>query len=302
MSSSPITPRLCAVVLAAGILAACGPGPTASPPATGAATPGPTPVTPTSPAATAGPSPAAELLRVYLVMGVGGRAGLVPVLRPVEGTGPAPQGVIEALLAGPTDLETGARPAIGSAIPAGTRVLGASTEGGTAIVNLSADFEAATEDGLPSAYRVAQVVYSLTALPGIESVRLQIEGQQVTTVGPDQFPVDGPLERQAFTEQLPILFVDEPAWGATISSPVRVAGLANAFEATFQVRIADAEGRGLAAGPVMASCGTGCWGTFDVSVPFSVQVAGPGVIQVFELSAKDGGMDNLREYPVQLVP
>jgi hypothetical protein len=78
--------------------------------------------------------------------------------------------------------------------------------------------------------------------------------------------------------------------------------VANAFEAMFEVRIAGADGRGLAQAPVMASCGTGCWGTFDVTIPYSVSEAGWGTLQVFELSAKDGSVINLTEYPVWLTP
>jgi hypothetical protein len=175
-------------------------------------------------------------------------------------------------------------------------------DGSVATVDLSGQFEAATDDGLSSAYRVAQVVYTATQFPEIESVRIAIDGAVVTAVGPDRLPIDGPVDRLSFTDQLPPLFVDEPAWGGTLANPAHVLGLANAFEATFQVRIADAEGRGLAAGPIMATCGTGCWGTFDEQIPYSVQAAGFGTLQVFELSPRDGTPDNLREYPVWLTP
>lgn len=248
------------------------------------------------------PSPGVATMRIYLVLGLGGQTGLVPVVRPAPDDGAGPEAAIRALLDGPSDAESSARPAVYTAIPEGVQLRELVIEGSVATVDLSGSFEAATEDGLATAMRVAQVVYTVTQDPVVESVRLRIDGALVTSVGPGGYPQDRPFTRAGFTDQLPPLFVDQPAWGATIASPVRVAGLANAFEATFQVRIADADDRALAAGSVTASCGTGCWGDFDVEVPFSVQAPGPGILQVFELSPRDGARQNLREYPLILAP
>ena len=285
------------------LVAACNPGPTASPlttlePTAGAPTPSPGGSGVVSP----GPSTDGAALRIYLVLGFGGQTGLVPVVRPATDGGAGPEAAIRALLRGPIDAESSARPAVYTAIPNGVELRELVIEGGVAQADQTGAFEAATEDGLPTAMRVAQVVFTLTHDPVVESVRLRIDGALVTSIGPDGYPQDRPFTRADFTDQLPPLFVDQPAWGATIASPVRVAGLANAFEATFQVRIAEAEDRALAAGAVTASCGTGCWGDFDVEVPFSIQASGPGVLQVFELSPRDGARQNLREYPLALVP
>ena len=53
---------------------------------------------------------------------------------------------------------------------------------------------------------------------------------------------------------------------------------------------------------VNASCGTGCWGTFDETIAYDVARAGWGTLQVYVLSAKDGSVENLTEYPVWLTP
>lgn len=289
------------------VVAACAPGPTApastpTPPAV--ETLGPTASPGSSSPASVAPTPVSEQLQVYLVLGFGGQAGLVPGVRPNAGGGVGPDAAMRALLAGPTDIEASARPAIYTAIPAGVELLGLRIDGGVATVDLSGTFEARTEDGLPTSMRIAQVVYTLTRFAEIDAVSFEIEGRLATLIGPAglEFSIDRPLNRPDLHKALQPLFVDEPAWGASISSPVRVAGLANAFEATFELRIADAEGRALAAGPVTATCGTGCWGDFEVLVPFIVQAVGPGVLQVFELSPRDGARQYLREYPVTLVP
>ena len=52
----------------------------------------------------------------------------------------------------------------------------------------------------------------------------------------------------------------------------------------------------------MASCGTGCLGTFDETIPYAVPAAGPGTLQVYEPSAVDGSPVNVTDYPVTLSP
>jgi hypothetical protein len=52
----------------------------------------------------------------------------------------------------------------------------------------------------------------------------------------------------------------------------------------------------------MATCGTGCRGTFDVTIPYTVSEAGWGTLRVWEASARDGGAQFVREYPAWLTP
>jgi hypothetical protein len=52
----------------------------------------------------------------------------------------------------------------------------------------------------------------------------------------------------------------------------------------------------------MASCGTGCWGTFDVTIPYDVSARQAGSVVTYNLSARDGSAEDLRSYPVTLVP
>ena len=62
------------------------------------------------------------------------------------------------------------------------------------------------------------------------------------------------------------------------------------------------QGRTLTDERVMASCGTGCWGTFDVTIRYAVGKAGWGTLRVFEPSAQDGSPENTTESPVWLTP
>jgi hypothetical protein len=54
--------------------------------------------------------------------------------------------------------------------------------------------------------------------------------------------------------------------------------------------------------PVMASCGTGCWGKFDVNLSYKVPSAQWGTLRVWFISEFSGKPAAVREYPVYLRP
>lgn len=257
----------------------------------------PDPGTPTAP-----PAQGKTTVRSYFFLGsFQDNAGLVPVLREVPKTQAVGTAALTVLLAGPNDAELGARPAMYTAIPEGTRLLGLAIDDGIATVNLSREFESG--GGSASVLgRLAQVVFTLTQFPTVEGVRFELDGEPVEVFSGEGVVLTDPVGRADYEDQLPAIFVDRPAWGGVLGGQARVTGTANTFEATFQLRILDGAGRTLADRPVMATCGTGCRGTFDVTVPFAVASAGWGTLQVFEHSAADGSVINLTEYPVWLTP
>lgn len=227
--------------------------------------------------------------------------GLVPVLREVPQTQAVGTAALTVLLDGPNDAELGARPAMYTAIPDGTRLLGLRIEGGVATVNLSREFESG--GGSASVLgRLAQVVFTLTQFPTVQGVKFELDGEPVEVFSGEGVVLSEPVGRDDYYDQLPPVWVNRPAWGGVLANPATIGGFANTFEATFQVRLLDGDGRALAQGPVTATCGTGCWGTFEVTVPYSVARAGWGSLQVFEFSAADGSVVNLTEYPVWLTP
>lgn len=280
------------------------PAPTLMPtaePTIGPSVPGSNPPGTPRPAGTPAPD-GTTTVRAYFFLGsFVDNAGLVPVLRVIPKTQGVGAAAMAALLAGPNDGELGARPAMYSVIPEGTRFLGLRIDAGIATVNLSREFEAG--GGSASVLgRLAQVVYTLTQFPTVKGVRFELDGVPVNTFSGEGVLLDEPVDRSDYTDQLPSVFVDRPAWGGVLANPARLIGMANTFEATFQVRLLDASGRSLAGGPVTATCGTGCWGTFDVSIPYTTGTAGWGTLQVYELSAADGSTINLTEFPVWLTP
>jgi hypothetical protein len=125
----------------------------------------------------------------------------------------------------------------------------------------------------------------------------------VTIFSPEGIILDRPVGRTDYDDELlPAIFVDRPAWGAALPLPGRVTGLANVFEAQFSIALLDRQGSVLVQRAVMATCGTGCWGTFDVSLAYVVSTAQWGTLRVWEDSAQDGQPVHVRSYPIWLLP
>jgi germination protein M len=299
------------------LVAACGPstgdlGSVAPPPSTAQPsialpsdepTPGSTGNPQASPGATPSP-PTGETttVRSYFILGsFVDNAGLVPVLREISKTKAVGAAAMAELLNGPNDDELGASPAMYTAIPEGTHFLGLTIENGVATVNLSKEFQSGG-GSTTVVQRVAQVVYTLTQFPTVTGVSFQIDGVPKPVFGGNGTTFDRPVTRDDYTDQLPAIFVDRPAWGGVLGNPARLVGVANVFEATFRAEILDGAGKTLASSQVMASCGTGCWGDFDVTIRYDVGKAGWGTLRVFEPSAQDGSPTNITEYPVWLTP
>jgi hypothetical protein len=247
------------------------------------------------------PSPAETMLvRTYFVLGgEPGTSGLVPLLREVAKTTASATEAVKALLAGPTAAEQGDD--VSSAIPSGSKLLGLKIKNSIATIDLSSEFESGGGSA-STLNRLSQVVYTLTQFSIVHTVVFQIEGRTVSVFGSEGISLDGPVGRSDYVDQLPSIFVDRPAYGAAIGNPARVAGSANVFEATFRITILDGAGRTIADQQAMATCGSGCRGTFDVTVRYDVPKAQWGTLRVWDGSAKDGSPQDLREYPVWLTP
>lgn len=247
-----------------------------------------------SPAAS--PAGATTTVRAYFILGsFTGDFGLVPVLREVPRTQAVGAAAMAALLAGPNEREMAASPAMYTDVPEGTRFLGLTIAAGVATVDLSREFEAGGGANTVAG-RIAQVVYTLSQFPTLQAVRIRFDG------APPSAGFDGSYTRLDYTAFLPPIWVDRPAWGGVLDNPGRIAGLANVFEAQFRVEILDAAGTSLVDQAASASCGTGCWGTFDVTLPYAVATAQQGRLRVYDRSAKDGSREHVVEYPVQLTP
>jgi hypothetical protein len=227
--------------------------------------------TPTDTGTTTVPAETTELGVYWL------RDGKVwPARREVGQTRAIAQAALDELLAGPTEQE-GAELEFTTAIPEDIEGVVASVEDGVATVELSAE--------LPDE-PLAQVVYTLTQFVTVESV--DIQGNTLT--------------RADFEDFTPQILVESPLAFDTVTSPFRVTGTANTFEATFSYEVTDTDGLIVDENFVTATSGTGTRGTFDFTTePFTVPFDGVGSLIVFELSAKDGSRINLVEIPLRMV-
>ena len=230
---------------------------------------------------------------------------LVPVLREVPRTTAVGTAALQQLIAGPNATERAAKPAITTLIPTGTRLLGLTVDQGVATVDLSQEFVGSggwsSSNGSRSRISpyisgaVSQVVYTLTQFPTVTGVTFRIDGTPESV-----WSIDRPVTRRDFASNLPAIWVDRPAWGGVLGNPARIVGLADVFEAQFRVAIVGSTGLVLADKPVTASCGTGCLGTFDVTVPYSTTTDQLGTLRVYDLSEQDGSRQDVVDYPVWL--
>jgi hypothetical protein len=240
------------------------------------------------------------IVRAYYVLdGDRGVEGLVPTLRVVPKSTGVARAAMNALL--DPDAVLAKYDQVSSAVPAGSKVLGLSVKNGVATIDLSSEFESGGGSAA-ARYRLGQVVYTLTQFPTVRSVLFQIEGRTVTTFGAEGIVLDGPQARNDFEDLLPSIFVDRPAFGAAANNPARITGNADVFEATFRVALLDGSKKVLVDRMAMATCGTGCRGTFDVTLQYAVPKAQWGTLRVYFGSAMDGSPEDIRDYPVWLTP
>lgn len=207
------------------------------------------------------------------------------------------------LLEGPAspDLEIGAA----TAIPEGTELLGVRQRGDALQVDLSSEFESGG-GSLSMQLRVGQIVYTATQFPGIDRVFFMIDGEEVDAIGGEGLVVADGLTRRDFQEGYiaPNVVVESPKPGDEFpSNGGIIRGFANVFEANVSWRIVDENGDVLDEGFTTATCGSGCWGDFEISGPsLEIDDRQEGRIEVLTFSAEDGSEQDVVSIPVTLVP
>jgi germination protein M len=211
---------------------------------------------------------------------------LFVVTRTEEATPRVGTAAVEALLAGPSETERAA--GVQTQVPDGTQLLSLAVADGIATVDVTSEYESG--GGTASmTMRLAQVVCTLDQFPTVKGVLFELDGAPVDVLGGEGIVIDHPLTCRNYRELLPAILVVSPAMGETVPNPVIVAGSANVFEANVTVEIVDATGRVIGETFTTATCGTGCRGTFSVSVPYAVESAQRGTIIVHDDDAAGTG-------------
>lgn len=234
-------------------------------------------------------------LKVYLVRD----EKIAPLSRVVPRTLAVGTAVLTELLNGPAPAET--RAGISSCIPPGTALLGLSVADGVATVDLSREFSSGG-GSLSMTMRLAQVVFTLTQFPTVDSVRFRLDGEPISVLGGEGVLLERPVTRQDYEEMSPAILVESPTWGATVGSPLRVTGTANVFEAVFRLDLVDTSGKVLVSEAVKATAGTGTRGLFDVTVTFATENSDSVTLQVYTRSPKDGKPTDMVAIPLRVGP
>jgi germination protein M len=216
----------------------------------------------------------------------GDAEGLFVTYRTQERTPRVGTAALEALLEGPDSLEEdyGLR----SAVPDGTQLLDLKIADGIARVDLTSEFESGG-GSLSMQMRLAQVVYTITQFPTVKGVLFSLDGEPIDVLGGEGIIIDHPLTRRDYVDLLPTILVTSPALGQEVGSPVLVRGSANVFEANVSVKILDENDEVIAETFTTATCGTGCRGTYKVSVPYEVDHGQEGTIVVHDDDAAGVG-------------
>jgi hypothetical protein len=188
---------------------------------------------------------------------------------------------VTRLLNGPNAAERAA--GVTSQIPAGVHLRSVSITAGTATVDLGRRF-ATMGDRHSVRMRVAQVVFTVGQFPTVDRVRLEVAGQVVHAIA--GVPVPQTATRPDFYRLLPAILVGEPAIGERLPTTVTVSGSADVFEAVVDMRLINAKGRLLARAHTLASCGTGCRGTYTTTLHYHLRRAQAGTLVVFDSGGK----------------
>jgi hypothetical protein len=188
-----------------------------------------------------------------------------------------------------TDVET--------AIPEGTSLREMDIQDGTATIALSGDYP--DDSDVQQTFAYAQIVYTATQFDSVKDVVLEWESPTSGGVA------SGPEGRDRYHDLLPPIVVESPADGSEIGPSFTLSGIANVFEANVSWRVEDMEGNTLQEGFVTATCGSGCWGTFEDDIRLDdlpTKLPGDGLLlTVFQASAEDGSPMNVVTVPLNFV-
>lgn len=98
-----------------------------------------------------------------------------------------------------------------------------------------------------------------------------------------------------------ILVIDAPLPNASVQSPITVSGQVQAFEATFEMTLFNANGTPITTKTGMSQEGQ-VLSPFSQQITFPPSAAGPACLWVWQASARDGSVTKVGQVPLTLVP
>jgi hypothetical protein len=134
-------------------------------------------------------------------------------------------------------------------------VQGVDLDGSVVTVALDGAARTASIGSAGAALMIQQLVYTVTEVLGHRStVRLLIDGKPAGELW-GAVSWDEPVGREPSGDVRQVVQIDTPTEGASVSSPVHVAGEADAFEANVPWRVLDGNGRVVTTGHTMTAEG-----------------------------------------------
>jgi len=201
------------------------------------------------------------------------------------------------LLGGPGNAEAAA--GLTSAIPSDAQVLGLHVDGGVATVDLSSEFAAGgTESELEQ--RVAQVVYTLTQFPAVQTVAFKVDGTAAGVPRGDGSSTTDPVGRDDYLQLVPPILVEQPRWGETVGPAIEVSGRAESETGRVHVELQTTDGSAATADP-QVDCGRNCAGAFSTHLTAPATTGGTARL-IVSIPLDDGTHTGTRVYRIDLAP
>jgi spore germination protein GerM len=150
-----------------------------------------------------------------------------------------------------------------------------------------------------------QLIYTATATTpgtqGIDQVQFIVDNQQVTAFGSDGLDLSSSVGREDFRDNLNSIIITEPLLLGGDGLP-QIEGVTRVFEGTVSVDIVESEsGEVVYSDFTTATCGTGCWGSFTISLD-TPELTPERTVLVYSVSAKDGSRTDVVRVPVNPDP
>jgi len=231
------------------------------------------------------PVPQTTDVAVYYLKNNNNDMYLVREVHQVPKTEQIAQAALNELISG-TPATSGAY----KVLPANTKILGVKIDQGLATVDFSPEVLRANVGASGEALGIASIVNTLTEFPTVQKVSFTVEGKVDTAkdwwghVG----LYEQPFKRDLSQVYEPVIWVTAPVASQKITSPLTIKGNARVFEAQVNYRLRDKNGAVMAEGSAMASEGAPGRGDFAGQLTFASTSSGPGQLEVFEVSMKDG--------------
>lgn len=166
-------------------------------------------------------------------------------------------------------------------VPAGVQVLDSTVTGSLITLDMNEAFLDGAGGLLADFTMLNQLVYTATITDLSARVLFTVNGAPVEAFGTEGISLLDPVGRDDYLDHLNPIVVTRTL--EVTDNEIRVVGKANVYEATLSYRVSGTDIEGF----VNATCGTGCWGDFEISLSTGGLATG-SVLEIFSASAEDG--------------